>query len=117
MRKLQIARVLSLAGGVLFATELAALDAEAGLCEQKTASTIISIVICPEGLTLEQLAGAGKAFCDGRMPCGAWIWSDPASAPEEAPENHDGLTKEEVTSAVGVWVAEQSQFISIEKVK
>ncbi len=117
MRRLHIASVLSLAGAALFVTSLAAQETGAGQCEQKAASEVISIVICPEDLSLEQLAGAGKTFCDKRLPCGAWIWSDQASAPEEAPENHDGLTKAQVTSAVGVWVAEQNQFISIEKVE
>ncbi len=117
MGRLHIASVLSLVGGALFVTDLAAQETKAAQCEQKAASKVISIVICPKDLSLEQLAEAGKTFCDQRLPCGAWIWSDQASAPEEAPENHDGLTKAEVTSAVGVWIAEQSQFISIEKVE
>ena len=62
MRRLHIASVLSLAGAALFVTSLAAQETGAGQCEQKAASEVISIVICPEDLSLEQLAGAGKTF-------------------------------------------------------
>lgn len=83
-------------------------------CTQSSSTDVISIVICPEDVSMEEMVAAGRSFCDGRLPCGAWVWSDASMAPEEAPENHDGLTQEQVTSSKGVWVAEQEQFISIE---
>lgn len=105
-----------IAVAALLATSTAAQDTGATQCTQSAASDIISVVICPAGLDDVELAEAGKTFCAERLPCGAWIWTNAADAPETAPENHDGLTQAQVTSSVGVWVAEQEQFISIEKV-
>ena len=112
-----IVSVLALTGAAFLSTDLAAQEAGVEQCEQAAASQIISIVVCPKGLTAEQMAEAGKKICGERLPCGARSWSDPGAAPEVAPENHDGLTQAQVTSAMGVWVAEQEQFISIEKVE
>ncbi|MEO3413664.1 hypothetical protein AAFO92_03280 [Roseovarius sp. CAU 1744] len=87
-------------------------------CSVTDASEFIRAVVCDDpAYGQEEFIAAGRAACGEALPCGAWIWRDAADAPEEAPDNHDGLTQDEVTSASGVWVAEQKNFISIEKVK
>ena len=85
----------------------------AGACTIKAQSATIALVICPEGLDQIALAEAGKAACGETRPCGAWFWTDAAKAPETAPDNHDGLNQEQVTSSLGVWVNEDQQLISI----
>ncbi len=83
-------------------------------CVEGSATTIISIAICPTGLDTEQLADVGRAICGDVVPCGVWVWDDPEALPAEAPENHDGLAQEEIVSARGVWVAEDNSFIAID---
>lgn len=85
----------------------------AGACTIKAQSATIALLICPEGLDQLALAEAGKAACGETRPCGAWFWTDAAKAPETAPDNHDGLNQEQVTSSLGVWVNEDQQLISI----
>lgn len=87
-------------------------------CSLKDASEFIRVVVCETGaLSNEEYITVGRAACGAALPCGTWIWRDPAKAPEKAPANHDGLTKDEVTSASGVWVAEDRKFITIEQVQ
>ena len=103
---------------LLFIPFIAAMDAAAetaDACNTLDSTKWIRVVLCPPGLELDALQQAGDRACDGQVPCGAWIWDDIANAPERAPENHDGLSKAEVTSAKGVWVAEDKTFIQIDK--
>lgn len=102
---------------LLFPTCVAAQETDAGVCQQNSATKIISVLICPAKVSLEEMVEAGKAACGERLPSGAWVWSDAEAAPATAPENHAGLTEAQVTGSKGVWVAEKSQFVSIEPVK
>ncbi|MEO0568008.1 MAG: hypothetical protein AAF066_09765 [Pseudomonadota bacterium] len=78
----------------------------------------VRLVVCSDpNASEETLVDAGKSACGEDLPCGAWIWSDAALLPQVAPSNHDGLTQEQITSSRGVWVAENSSFVSIEQVK
>lgn len=87
-------------------------------CSLQAESKMIRIVICGD-LTLDNdlLIAAGRAACHGTLPCGAWIWTAIEAAPSVAPENHDGLTQEQIVSSKGVWVAEKEAFISIGQVE
>lgn len=85
-------------------------------CEVTSSSTVIRVAVCDRTGTDAQLAVIGKAACAGVVPCGVWFWTDAADAPATAPENHDGLTQVEVTSSLGVFVAEQDMFVRIDKV-
>ncbi len=85
-------------------------------CTEQSATTIISVVLCPAGLETEDFAEVGKAICGTALPCGVWMWEDEARMPEAAPENHDGLTQDNIAGSSGVWVAEDNIFISLEEV-
>lgn len=111
-----MSRMITAAALVLASTAMAGAQS-AEDCTVRDSSEWISVVICPAGLTLEQLREAGTAACGDRLPCGAWIWADADAAPEAAPENHDGLTQDQVAAASGVWVAEDQTLIQIEKVQ
>ena len=84
-------------------------------CTITSSSQFIRLVHCSQDLSNETYADAGKAACAKQMPCGTWIWRNREDMPEEAPSNHDGLTQAQVTSAVGVWVAEDQSLVLISK--
>jgi len=96
---------------------LAQSDDAGKTCEATSSTEFISIALCPEGMTEEELKVAGTEICDNRLPCGVWFWTNPDDMPEEAPENHDGLTQPQVTSALAVWVGEKGMIIKIEKLE
>ena len=84
-------------------------------CEEKASSQYISIALCPEDVTGVQLGASGAIICGQRLPCGVWFWTDATDMPEEAPDNHNGLTQDQITSALAVWVQEQGLLITIEE--
>lgn len=84
-------------------------------CEVRSEEPFISVLLCAPGLDQQTLSLAGKMACGDRLPCGAWIWSDQGQIPIIAPKEHGDLTQAQVTSAVGVWVAEQAILVQIEK--
>lgn len=112
MRKTLLASALCGAGMAFPA--LADEDA-APVCEHKGTNGMVTMLLCPEGLELEKLANEGKAACDGRMPCGAWIWTDASFIPEEAPDAHDKLSQESVQNALAIWVNEDQKIITLER--
>lgn len=82
-------------------------------CKVISESNWIRLIHCPEGLEDAEYAMAGRAACGDKVACGAWIWTRLSDIPVTAPENHDGLTQAQVTSAVGVWDAQNEQLIRI----
>jgi len=91
--------------------------AENPVCQVMGENGMVTLLLCPEGLSQELLASEGVAACTGRLPCGAWIWTDATMIPAEAPDSHDKLTKAEVKSATAIWVAEQSKLIQLNKIE
>jgi hypothetical protein len=100
---------------LLAASPLAAQDEDA-LCEERSSSEIIHVAVCREAASDAELAEQGRRICGEDLPCGVWFWLDEDDIPDDAPENHDGLTQAEVTSSMGVFVAEREMFIRIEQV-
>lgn len=87
-------------------------------CTVQDASEFIRIAVCEDpSYGEEEFVAAGRAACGERLPCGTWIWRDAENAPEKAPDNHDGLTQAQITSAQAVWVAEKGSLISIADIK
>ncbi|MGD7428556.1 hypothetical protein [Ralstonia pseudosolanacearum] len=111
-RLLPVTSILAL----LAVSPLGAQDTE-HLCQEQAASAYIHIAICSDKMPDEQMAAEGRRICAADLPCGTWFWLSAQDAPSEAPENHDGLTQAQVTSSLGVWVAEQEMFITIEPVQ
>lgn len=85
------------------------------------------VMVCPKAAELLNaedddkgliaLKKAGVDACFGKAPCIAWIWDDAANAPEKAPPLSDGLTPEQVQSAVAIWVNDAGQMMTISKQK
>lgn len=104
--------LVALCIGTAVGTPLSATGA-ADVCSEHAASGVIHIAICGEDADDAVLVAEGQRFCGTKLPCGVWFWIDVADAPSVAPENHDGLTQSQVTSAIGVYVAEQEMLIRI----
>lgn len=83
------------------------------VCEEKGTNGMVTMLACPEGLETEVLVKEGQAACGERMPCGAWVWSDPEFIPAEAPDAHDKLPQESVRNAIAIWVNEDGKLISL----
>ena len=97
-----------------FSVAQEASDTLDALCEQRDSSEFIRIAVCNTNGSDADFADEGQRLCGEQLPCGVWFWLDGEAAPAEAPFNHDGLDQAEITSAVGVWVAEKATFIRIE---
>ena len=82
-------------------------------CSVTSQSEWIRLVHCSNALEDADYAMAGRAACGAKTPCGAWIWMNMSDMPLTAPDNHDGLNQAQVTSSIGVWVAEKQSLIRI----
>ena len=91
--------------------------ADASECSVRSRGSQVMIVVCPPGLEQEDWHTVGTETCGSLELCNVWIWDDAAKAPEMAPDNDDGLTKSQVSSAVAVWVNDVSQMLLLRKVK
>jgi len=90
-------------------------DEYAPVCELKGTNGMVTMLLCPDGLEIEALAEEGRIACDGRKPCGAWIWTDVDAIPEEVPDSHDKLPKESIQQALAIWVNEKENLIALTK--
>lgn len=131
----EIALIRTRSGRVLAALLLAASAIWAGVptpaqaqapvaaaeCERVDAKESTVVLVCPkaaelvaeEGEGLEALRAAGIQACLAREPCIAWIWNDPMNAPLVAPALSDGLTKDQVQSAIAVWINDAAELMII----
>ena len=87
------------------------------VCEAKGSNGMVTMLLCPEGLESAALADEGRIACDGRMPCGAWMWVDADAIPEQAPASHDELPKDSIQEALAIWVNETGQLIALGREK
>ncbi len=107
---------LPLAALLLCPLPALAQEAEPLPCTVAAESAVIRVAVCERSGTDAEMAAFGRQACDGALPCGVWFWTDAADAPAAAPENHDGLSQAQVTSSLGVWVAEDQRVIRLEEV-
>ncbi|MDK3072218.1 hypothetical protein QO034_03770 [Sedimentitalea sp. JM2-8] len=86
-------------------------------CEVRGVNGMVTLVYCPEELSAESFRQEGIIACDGRLPCGAWFWTDPDLVPAEAPDSHDKLEPASIAGSHGVWMNEANQFFEIDAEK
>ncbi|WP_108836969.1 hypothetical protein [Tateyamaria sp. Alg231-49] len=86
---------------------------EEPLCENKGQNGMVTMLLCPTGLTTEALAGEGKLACGDRFPCGAWIWTNASDVPGQTPDSHEKLPQDAISAAIGIWVNEDNQLLTI----
>lgn len=110
-------------GGIVAASSCLAQDAPkpdadyVARCEMKGHNGMVTFVLCPEVLSSEDFRNEGIVACEGRMPCGAWFWTDAALVAEDVPDSHDKLSQEQVTSAAAIWVNETERLVVLNKSK
>ena len=102
-------------GALLCTLPASAEDAYRPVCVSKGHNAMVTLVLCPEGLSAADYAMEGKAICQDEKPCGAWFWTDAAVVPAEAPPSHDLLPQASVQAAHAVWMNERDQLVVIEQ--
>ncbi len=85
----------------------------APVCTHEGTNGMVTMLLCPENMTVEDYAEEGRAACGERKPCGAWIWTDMGLVPEEAPDSHDKLPKESIQGSKAIWMNELDQLITL----
>ena len=91
------------------------MDASDAQCELKGQNGMVTMLLCPEGLSAEDMAEEGRIACGERKPCGAWIWTEETAIPKDTPASHDELPKESVQKALAIWVNEAERLVSVSK--
>lgn len=114
MRRIREIVVLAVLGTAGAAGAALAQEAEPR-CEGRGENGMVSLLLCPEGLEAEDYAAEGRIACDGRKPCGAWIWLQAEAVPAEAPDAHDKLPRASVQQAVAIWVNESEKLMMLER--
>lgn len=107
--------IATIAGLVVAAGPAMAQEGGEAACEAGDRNGMVATVICPAGLDEAGWRAAGELACGDELPCGAWIWEDPSLVPLITPERHDMLSREQITGAVAIWVAEDQQLLVIGK--
>src|SRR5262245_46223025 len=87
--------------------------AEASKCFIRDRNEFMAVVVCPVGLNQEDWREAGVEACGSRTACAAWIWDDPAKAPKAAPTTPAPTNKEDIISAVAIWVNGNKKLVTI----
>ena len=82
-------------------------------CLVRDQNELVTVVICPAGLSQLEWHDAGVTACGARKPCAAWIWDDPQKAPEVAPPTPTELSRDEIVSSVAIWDNETGKLIMI----
>lgn len=90
---------------------------DAPQCTVRDRSEAVVLLVCPPGLSREQLRQAGESACGSNALCSAWMWDDAAKAPEKAPPLADGLAKDDILSSIAIWDNDGKQLIMIEQVQ
>ena len=102
-------------GGVANSAENASQSAPT--CDVVASKLGLIVLVCPEGLSEEELQAAGQKACGPTMwVCNAWIWDDAAAAPADVPLGNNNLDEAAVKQAVAVWVNDAQSLIKIRKV-
>ena len=83
------------------------------VCEWSHTGGQLAAVLCQPGQDQAVWAAAGRGACAGHALCAAWIYEDPAALPDPMPDTFEGLTQQNVTSAVAVWSEEDALLITI----
>ena len=86
-------------------------------CYTKDKSETIVLLVCSNDSHEAQWKNAGKAACESKNRCNAWIWGNPADVPDEAPLQDVMLPKNKTAKALAVWVNDSQSLIKINKTK
>ncbi len=85
-------------------------------CTVRDSVESIRVVICPPGLSQEQLRLAGTEACGLRLMCNAWIWDAANRAPKSVPKKDSDISPTDAGNAVAVWDNSARSLMLIERV-
>lgn len=85
----------------------------AEVCTSTHTGGQLAAVLCEPGLDQAIWAAAGHAACTGHALCAAWIYDEASKMPDPMPDRFEGLSQENVTSAVAVWAEEDHLLVTI----
>jgi len=108
--------------GIVFACALAgtagAEDKTGGKskCTARSAEGTIRVLICPPGLSKEEMKVAGEEACGIQVLCNAWIWDSGSAAPKNVPGKDADIAPEVAGDAVAVWANDVKSLMLIKKV-
>ena len=86
-------------------------------CNLKSRSDAVAVVVCKQGLGESAWRDAGKAACEGRNVCNAWIWDDPTKAPLAAPRTDADLHDIHSSRVAAVWVNDMEMLITVRSLR
>jgi hypothetical protein len=113
---------LKMFAGIVMACALAgsagAEDGPAGKskCTVRDSEGTIRVLICPPGLSQEEMRVAGEEACGVQVLCNAWMWDAGSAAPQNAPSRDADIDPTVAGNAVAVWANDVKTLMMIKKV-
>jgi len=90
---------------IMAAAFFAPMTGEAGAgCRWLDKPGMSAVVLCPPGSSEADWREAGEAACASSGRCHAWIWTDPAKAPQSPITPDSPMTGEQFEAASALWV-------------
>jgi hypothetical protein len=89
----------------------------ASRCSVRDATGLTRVVLCPRGLSDEQLRVAGEAACGKVEDCSAWIWDDAALAPTALRDDEREVDPRYAHKAVAVWFNHRKGLLKIRPIE
>lgn len=79
-------------------------------CEFRGREAGAAVVVCPPGLSDEDLRLIGRVACQGAGHCTAWFWEDGGLAPAEPPTADRPMTVAQADAALAIYIAETARL-------
>ncbi|MFO1074450.1 MAG: hypothetical protein U1E17_17550 [Geminicoccaceae bacterium] len=79
-------------------------------CEFRGRDAGAAVVVCPRGLSDDELRLIGRVACQGAGQCTAWFWDDASLAPTAPPTVDRPMTAEQADAALAIYIAETTRL-------
>ena len=79
-------------------------------CEFRSRSGGVAVVVCPPGLADHALRLIGRTACQGEQHGTAWLWDDPALAPELPPTVDHPMTEAQADAVAAIYIADTGRL-------
>ena len=79
-------------------------------CEFRGRDAGAAVVVCPPGLSDDDLRLIGRVACQSAEKCTAWFWDDPRLAPTAPPTVDQPMTAEQADAALAIYIAETARL-------
>ena len=118
MRINRLSWIASIVLACALAGPAAATDGAVGRskCTLRDSAEGIRVLICPPGLSQQEMRVAGEEACGVQVMCNAWIWDAGSAAPKNVPKKDTDIEPEVAGNAVAVWANDVKTLMLIKKV-